>query len=119
MVPFNIFHEGIEKLLGRDVYTHEFGMNTEGLKREARVAIEKLGRGESLKQTPEYQSQKVEDAINSLTEFARKKGKTLIIQNGDEAFNVPPTPEEPVITGKTAADVILAERHVDKKERIL
>lgn len=33
-MPFGIFHEAIEKTLGRPVYTHEFGMNWEGLKKE-------------------------------------------------------------------------------------
>ena len=30
-MPFEVFHEAIEKTLGRPVYTHEFGMNWEGL----------------------------------------------------------------------------------------
>lgn len=33
-MPFSVFHEAIEKALGREVWTHEFGMNLEGLKRE-------------------------------------------------------------------------------------
>ena len=33
-MPFEIFHEAMEKTLGRGVYTHEFGFNTEGLKAE-------------------------------------------------------------------------------------
>lgn len=33
-VPFDIFHEAIEKTLGRPVFTHEFGLNREGLKKE-------------------------------------------------------------------------------------
>lgn len=33
-MPFDIFHEAIEKTLGRPVYTHEFGLNREGLKDE-------------------------------------------------------------------------------------
>ncbi len=33
-MPFGIFHEAIEKTLGRPVYTHEFGLNVEGLKKE-------------------------------------------------------------------------------------
>ena len=32
--PFGIFHEAIEKTLGRSVYTHEFGLNADGLKKE-------------------------------------------------------------------------------------
>ena len=33
-MPFDVFHEAITKALGRDVYTHEFGVNWEGLKAE-------------------------------------------------------------------------------------
>ena len=33
-MPFDVFHNAIEKTLGRPVFTHEFGMNREGLMRE-------------------------------------------------------------------------------------
>lgn len=33
-MPFDIFHEAIEEALGRPVFTHEFGLNLEGLKKE-------------------------------------------------------------------------------------
>lgn len=33
-MPFDVFHEAIEKALGRPVFTHEFGLNREGLRRE-------------------------------------------------------------------------------------
>lgn len=33
-MPFDIFHEAIEKTLGRPVFTHEFALNREGLKKE-------------------------------------------------------------------------------------
>lgn len=33
-MPFNIFHKSIEAVLGRPIFTHEFGMNREGLTRE-------------------------------------------------------------------------------------
>ena len=33
-MPFNIFHEAVEKTIERPVFTHEFGMNTEGIKTE-------------------------------------------------------------------------------------
>jgi len=29
--PFGVFHEAVEKTLGRPVYTHEFGRNRNGL----------------------------------------------------------------------------------------
>lgn len=33
-MPFSIFHEAVEKTLGRPVFTHEFGLNPEGIKAE-------------------------------------------------------------------------------------
>ena len=33
-MPFEVFHEAIEKALGRPVWTHEFAMNLDGLKME-------------------------------------------------------------------------------------
>lgn len=33
-VPFGVFHEAIEKTLGRPVFTHEFGLNRQGLMKE-------------------------------------------------------------------------------------
>ena len=32
--PFDIFHEAVEKTLNRPVWTHEFGLDWEGLKKE-------------------------------------------------------------------------------------
>lgn len=34
MIPFDIFHEAIEKVLDRPVFTHEFGLNYEGIVKE-------------------------------------------------------------------------------------
>ena len=34
IMDFRKFHEAIEKALGRPVYTHEFGINADGLKEE-------------------------------------------------------------------------------------
>jgi len=33
-MPFSRFHEAIEKVLDRPVYTHEFGLNPDGIKEE-------------------------------------------------------------------------------------
>ena len=35
-MPFDVFHAAIEKTLGRPVFTHEFGLNREGLRKELR-----------------------------------------------------------------------------------
>lgn len=33
-MPFGIFHEAVEKTIGRSVFTHEFGTNSDGIKKE-------------------------------------------------------------------------------------
>jgi hypothetical protein len=33
-MPFDIFHEAVEKSLGRPVFTHEFGLNVDNLRKE-------------------------------------------------------------------------------------
>lgn len=33
-MPFSVFHEAVEKTLGRPVYTHEFGLNRAGIVKE-------------------------------------------------------------------------------------
>lgn len=33
-MPFSTFHESVEKALGRPVWTHEFGLNRDGLVQE-------------------------------------------------------------------------------------
>jgi hypothetical protein len=33
-MPFDVFHEALEKALGRPVWTHELGLNHEGLQKE-------------------------------------------------------------------------------------
>ena len=35
-MPFNVFHEAVEKTLGRPVFTHEFGLNWKGIWAEIR-----------------------------------------------------------------------------------
>lgn len=32
--PWSVFHEAVEKSLGRPVFTHEFGLNIDGLRKE-------------------------------------------------------------------------------------
>ena len=35
-MPFDVFHKAITEVLGRPVYTHEFGLNRDGLLKELR-----------------------------------------------------------------------------------
>ena len=38
-MPFTVFHEAVEKTLGRPVFTHEFGLNYQGIKDDSPVPI--------------------------------------------------------------------------------
>lgn len=38
-MPFNIFHEAVQKTLNRPVFTHEFGLNRDGLLQELRGLV--------------------------------------------------------------------------------
>ena len=78
MVDFSTFHEGVEKLLGRPVFTHEFGLNYDGLKEEATKAIALLDSNESLETPEKYKIKKVQESIDSLNEYCDKTGKGLI-----------------------------------------
>jgi len=51
-MPFEVFHEAIEKTLGRPVYTHEFGMNYDGLVAEYLGLCEKPSLEEIIKMLP-------------------------------------------------------------------
>ncbi len=55
-MPFDVFHEAIEKVLHRPVYTHEFGLNYVG------IVLEYLGE----KQPPTF-----EEIINMIPEEKR------------------------------------------------
>lgn len=50
VIDFSKFHEGVEKLLNRPVFTLEFGVNYDGLKREAEDAWNGIQRTEKEKQ---------------------------------------------------------------------
>ena len=78
LVDFSLFREGLEQLLGRPVYTHELGLAVDEIKAEAKEAIKKLEKGESLEQSIQYKNEKTREAINSLANFAHKNGKGMI-----------------------------------------
>ena len=41
LVPFSTFHKGMEMLLGRPVWTHEFGLSWDKLQAEVKVIVDK------------------------------------------------------------------------------
>lgn len=45
MMPWAAFHEAVEAVIGRPVFTHEFGLDRDGLAAEIRAADQKA-RGE-------------------------------------------------------------------------
>lgn len=68
LVSFDKFHEALESLLGRPVWTHEMGLNYEGLKAEAIRAF---------KGTQDSEEQKAE-SINKSFEQLANLGKPVI-----------------------------------------
>ena len=76
MVDFALFHEGIEKLLGRPVYTHEFALNINELREEAREAIARMeGKGKPLDER--VAAERVRQGIKTLLDYAEKTGKPV------------------------------------------
>lgn len=68
------FHSSVELLLGRPVYTHEFGISAEALKQEAERAWTYQVGVTSDKERKE----RVADSINALEEWAKKNNKKVI-----------------------------------------
>lgn len=75
LVNFSIFHEGLEKLVGRPIFTHEFALNAEGLKEEARFGIERLKKGIGVSE--EYKETALRKSIEMLVDYCKKTGKKL------------------------------------------
>jgi hypothetical protein len=75
MTDFSVYHEGLERLVGRPVFTHEMGLNAEGLREEARLGIRRLKKG--IGTSPEYKGEAVMRSIKMLEDFCKKTGKKL------------------------------------------
>lgn len=65
LVPFDKFHESIEFLLGRPVWTHELGLNWEGLKAEAERAFN------GNQDTEEQRTQSIVKSFEQLADFGK------------------------------------------------
>lgn len=52
-IPFDVFHESLQKALGRPVWTHEFGLNFDGLAAELRGERKKPTMQEIIELIPE------------------------------------------------------------------
>ena len=78
MVDFSDFHVGLEELLGRPVFTHEMGINLNGLKQEAKEAVKRIHNNESLETSQKYKNEMVAKSIDDLQRFCNEKGKGFI-----------------------------------------
>ena len=76
MTDFGLFHEGVEKLVGRHVYTHEFNLNVNGLRQEAREAITRMDAWKPLDER--VAAEREYQGIKTLTDYAQKTGKPVI-----------------------------------------
>ena len=77
MTDFSTFHEGVEKLVGRPVYTHEFGLNVEGVRQEAREAIARM-EGKTGTLDDKVAAERELNGIKTLTDYAARTGKPVI-----------------------------------------
>jgi len=76
MVPFDKFHEGLEKLLDRPVWTQEMGINYEGLKEEAQLAMRRMKQGIGI--SDEQRAKAVKRSIQGLEDYCKRTGKQCL-----------------------------------------
>jgi len=79
LCDFADYHEGIELLLCRPVWTHEFGLNEDGLKKEAGIAIQRMDSGASGSLTDAEREANIQAGIASIY----RAGKPVIFVNSD------------------------------------
>jgi hypothetical protein len=76
LVPFALFHKGVEELLERPVWTQEFGINIKALREEATKVISGL--------PLEDRSVRIQQGIKSLTKRVAEEKIIWVVNNGDE-----------------------------------
>ena len=81
MVDFSVFYEGIENLLDRPVWMHVFGINANGLREAARIAIYRRGTGSSYidASSDEQRDREIVQSINSLYDVAAAKNRQVVV----------------------------------------
>lgn len=68
LVDDSLFMKGLEKLLGRNVFSHEILFGMDALRKEAVHAIARKEAGFSLERTDDYKRQKFEEGILAVVE---------------------------------------------------
>ncbi|MEM1577992.1 MAG: hypothetical protein QXM27_03220 [Candidatus Pacearchaeota archaeon] len=86
LVDFSLFHEGLEKLLGRPVYTHELALNIEGLREEAKLAIKRYEKG--IGTSDEYKEEAVRRSIKMLEDYCKRTGKKFLKINVHKPLDI-------------------------------
>ena len=81
MVDFSTYHEGLETIVGRPVYTHEFGLTVEGLRKEAQLGLKRLKKG--IGTSDEYKETMVRRSIEALEDYCKKTGKQFLVIEPD------------------------------------
>ncbi|MFA5173551.1 MAG: hypothetical protein WC438_00030 [Candidatus Pacearchaeota archaeon] len=76
MTDFSLFHKGLEKLVGRPVWTHELGLNIEGIREEARLGINRLKTGMGV--SYEQRDEAIIRSIKMLEDYCNKTGKKFL-----------------------------------------
>ncbi|MBU0930121.1 MAG: hypothetical protein KJ623_03540 [Nanoarchaeota archaeon] len=77
MSDFSKYHEGIEKLVERPVYTHEFALNVEGLRQEDSEAIARLD-GKIGALDDKVVCEREVKGIKTILDYYQKTGKPMI-----------------------------------------
>ena len=76
MVDFSKFHEGLEKIIGRLVFSHELGLNVEGIRKEVCLGIKRLKKG--IGTSEEYKETAVRKSIQMFEDYCKRNKKQLL-----------------------------------------
>lgn len=72
LTDFSLFQDGLEILLDRPVFTHELGLNRDGLREEVKQGVARYLQGMGV--TDEYRKKAVQDSIQMLKHHCERKG---------------------------------------------
>lgn len=73
MVDFQKFHEGLEILIRRPVYTHEFALNIEGLRKEVNESIKMINKGKNLDNRKKDIQERESKGVKALIDYINSR----------------------------------------------
>ncbi len=74
--PMSVYKQGLSIITGRDIYTHDFALDKENLKREVELGLRRLEKG--LKTSDEYKEHATRRSIEILSDYCQRTGKKLV-----------------------------------------